>query len=317
MSILFSFILLMADVALTKVIDTLGTNVPGVKVVLYEDNTWGYLRDKSSADIVLPEGWSAAPLLLAEDSLHFCIPAMGRFNSPFGKRYGRQHTGVDISLTPGTPVRAAFDGTVRISGSMGGYGLVVTIIHYNGLETFYAHLSRLNVGVGYPVLAGDIIGYSGNTGRSTGPHLHFETRFKGQPFDPERIFDFSTGELRSRMFTLKRPYLCITSNYSKDYNKDLFEEMPKEAKPAPSGNTSKAEAAGKAETAPAGQKDAQNPIIVPQYEEGVPVYHTIENGDNLSRLAKKYNTTVGEICKLNNKITPNTVLQLGWEVRVR
>jgi len=317
MSVLFTLIFMLADVALTQVIDTLSTSVPGVKVVLYEDNTWGYLRDKSSAQMVLPQGWTAVPLLLAEDSLHFCIPATGRFNSPFGKRYGRQHTGVDISLTPGTPVRAAFDGTVRISSDMGGYGLVVTIIHYNGLETFYAHLSRLNVGVGYPVLAGDIIGYSGNTGRSTGPHLHFETRFKGQPFDPERIIDFSTGELRARMFTLKRPYLCITSNYSKDYNQDLFEEMPKEEKRQPESKDAKITTSEKAEKAPEGQKDTQSPIIMPQYEEGVPVYHTIVDGDNLSRLAKKYNTTVPEICKLNEKIKPDTVLQLGWEVRVR
>jgi len=306
MTILLTFILT-ANIFLTKAIDTLSTRVPGVKIVLYEDNTWRYIRN-NAAKMAPTKEWKALPLLLAEDSLHYCVPAMGRFNSSFGRRYGRQHQGVDISLDVGTPVKAAFDGTVRISSSMGGYGLVVTIMHFNGLETFYAHLSRLNVAAGSPIHAGDIIGYSGNTGRSTGPHLHFETRFKGQPFDPERIFDFSTGKLRDRIFVLRRPYLCITSNFSKDFNQELFKETPKK-------KTADTQSA-KETMAPSAKSETSAPIIVPE-EDGVPVYHTIVNGDNLSSLAKKYHTSVKEICNLNRKITPTTVLQLGWQVRVK
>lgn len=287
-------ILLVSDIVLTKVIDTISTHIPGVKVVLYEDNTWRYLREKNAAEIIESNGWDSVPLLLAEDSLHYCVPASGHFSSSFGQRFGRHHTGVDIALKPGTPVRAAFDGTVLISDSQGGYGLMVTIMHWNGLETFYAHLSRLNVSAGYSVSAGDIIGYSGNTGRSTGPHLHFETRFKGRPFDPERIFDFSSGKLRGRIFTVKKPFLCITNNYSKNLNKDLFEQTQNKK--------------AKGETI--------DPVTTPA-EEGAPVYHTITNGDNLSRLAKKYGTTVRKICRLNENITPETVLQLGWKVRVK
>lgn len=291
---LFLYILLSSDFVLTKVIDTLSTHIPGVKVVLYEDNTWRYLREKNAAEIFEANGWDSAPLLLAEDSLHYCAPASGHFSSSFGLRFGRQHTGIDIALKPGTPVYAAFDGTVIISDSMGGYGLAVSIMHWNGLETFYAHLSRLNVSAGYHVSAGDIIGYSGNTGRSTGPHLHFETRFKGRPFDPERIFDFSSGKLRGRIFIVKKPYLCITNNYSKELNKDLFEQ-DQQKEP---------------------EKETIETSTVPA-EEGAPVYHTITNGDNLSRLAKEYETTVSKICLLNKNITPETVLQLGWKIRVK
>lgn len=287
-------ILLLSDIVLTKVIDTLSTHIPGVKVVLYEDNTWRYLREKNIAEIIEASGWDSAPLLLAEDSLHYCIPAMGRFCSSFGHRFGRNHTGVDIALNLGTPVRSAFDGTVLHSNFREGYGLTVTIIHWNGLETLYAHLSRLNVSSGDYVLAGDIIGYSGNTGRSTGPHLHFETRFKGYPFDPERIFDFSSGKLLGKIFTVKKSFLCISNNYSKNLNKDLFERTP--------GKSAKRETIEHVKVS---------------VEEGVPVYHTITNGDNLSRLAKKYGTTVREICRLNENITPETVLQLGWKVRVK
>ncbi|MBO8142132.1 MAG: peptidoglycan DD-metalloendopeptidase family protein [Firmicutes bacterium] len=117
---------------------------------------------------------------------NFDWPAQGRISSRYGMRWGRMHHGLDIAVPTGTPVRAAGAGTVSYAGSMGGYGLIVILQHGNGVETRYAHNSRLVVRVGQRVKRGDIIAYSGNTGNSTGPHIHFEIRYRGQSVNPER-----------------------------------------------------------------------------------------------------------------------------------
>ncbi len=108
----------------------------------------------------------------------------GWISSRFGHRWGRLHAGVDIAVSTGTPVRAAADGRVKFSGRNGGYGLLVTVDHGDSVETRYGHNSRLVAKVGQRVTRGQIIAYSGNTGNSTGPHLHFEIRLKGTPYDP-------------------------------------------------------------------------------------------------------------------------------------
>ena len=108
----------------------------------------------------------------------------GWISSRFGPRWGRLHAGLDIAVPTGTIVRAAADGIVTFSGSNGGYGLLVRIDHGDGVETRYAHNSRLVVKAGQRVKRGQIIAYSGNTGNSTGPHLHFEIRLRGVAYDP-------------------------------------------------------------------------------------------------------------------------------------
>ncbi|MEG2070879.1 MAG: peptidoglycan DD-metalloendopeptidase family protein, partial [Bacteroidales bacterium] len=95
----------------------------------------------------------------------------------------------------------------------GGYGNLVIIRHNNGLETYYGHLSKIVVEENEVLKAGEVLGYGGNTGRSTGPHLHFETRYMGKAFDPERLICFETGTLRDSIFTLKKHYFNIYSHY--------------------------------------------------------------------------------------------------------
>ncbi|HSZ26117.1 MAG TPA: M23 family metallopeptidase, partial [Cytophagaceae bacterium] len=103
-----------------------------------------------------------------------------RINSRFGMRRIRWHYGTDLDLSVGDPVKSIFDGIVRIVQFDGrGYGRYIVVRHYNGLETLYGHLSATNVTVGQLVKAGEEIGKGGNTGRSTGPHLHFEVRYEG------------------------------------------------------------------------------------------------------------------------------------------
>lgn len=123
--------------------------------------------------------------------------------SDFGLRRASWHYGSDFRLNYKTPVYAAFDGIVRITGyQRRGFGRFLVIRHANGLETVYAHLSRQMVTLGEEVKAGDVIGYGGSSGRSTAPHLHFEIRYAGNAIDPNRIFDFSKNMIRGKAFTV-------------------------------------------------------------------------------------------------------------------
>jgi murein DD-endopeptidase MepM/ murein hydrolase activator NlpD len=128
------------------------------------------------------------------DLSQFVVPVTGRITSRFGSRRYRYHYGTDIKLNTGTPVVSSFAGKVRIIDfERHGYGHYVVIRHDNGLETVYAHLSRVLVKHDDLVDAGEVIGLGGSTGRSTGPHLHYEIRFLGNALNPERIIDFEKG----------------------------------------------------------------------------------------------------------------------------
>jgi murein DD-endopeptidase MepM/ murein hydrolase activator NlpD len=111
-------------------------------------------------------------------------PVRGPVTSGYGSRWGRMHEGIDIGAGTGTPIRAAKGGTVVFAGVMSGYGNVIIIDHGGGFSTLYAHQSRLGAGRGQDVGQGEVIGYVGSTGHSTGPHLHFETRVNGSPRNP-------------------------------------------------------------------------------------------------------------------------------------
>jgi murein DD-endopeptidase MepM/ murein hydrolase activator NlpD len=111
-------------------------------------------------------------------------PLRGRLTSGFGYRWGRLHAGIDIAAPTGTPIHAAKAGRVIYAGWMNGYGNVVVIDHGGGFSTLYGHQSRLGSNKGQSVAQGQLIGYVGSTGHSTGPHCHFETRFGGKPRNP-------------------------------------------------------------------------------------------------------------------------------------
>lgn len=216
-------------------IDTLDTEDKYMKIVIYENFTWAYfdLGHPSIDTAGFYEGWDPEKIhafknipvdsLPAEidlrlvDSLHpFCAPLVAPVRSSFRFRGRRPHNGVDLPLQIGDTVRAAFDGVVRYSGKgkeTGGYGGLVIIRHDNGLETYYAHLSHRLVFSGDLIKAGEPLGLGGSTGHSTGPHLHFETRYMGKAFDPERIVDFRHGTIRDSLITLKRHYFNVYSHY--------------------------------------------------------------------------------------------------------
>jgi murein DD-endopeptidase MepM/ murein hydrolase activator NlpD len=140
------------------------------------------------------------------DLRNFSMPIEQSFiTSNFGKRWNRNHNGVDIKAYLGDTIYAAFSGKVRVvKYDPKGYGNVIVIRHYNGLETVYGHLSKQIVKVNDVVEAGQPIGLAGNTGRSTGTHLHFETRFCGIPINPLEIFSFKYRDITDDFYTWKK-----------------------------------------------------------------------------------------------------------------
>ena len=166
------------------------------------------LMESHPAEDIYMNIWTSEklnPYKFPVDSLHdsiridcsnFVHPIMGGITSEFGPRRYRYHYGIDLRLNTGDPIVAAFKGKIRIIDfEQKGYGHYVVIRHDNGLETVYAHLSKVNVELNQDVNAGDTIALGGNTGHSTGPHLHFETRYIGNAINPALIIDFEKGEV--------------------------------------------------------------------------------------------------------------------------
>jgi murein DD-endopeptidase MepM/ murein hydrolase activator NlpD len=155
--------------------------------------TWDNTRAHNFGNaVVIPDSFRI-------DMSGFCMPTSNtKITSKFGPRRRRMHNGIDVKVYIGDTIRAAFSGKVRVVKNQGrrvGYGKYVIIRHENGLETVYAHLSKQLVNEDQYVESGEVIGLGGNTGRSTGSHLHFETRFLGQAINPALLFDFEKQDI--------------------------------------------------------------------------------------------------------------------------
>lgn len=137
--------------------------------------------------------------------------------SAYGRRDGRRHTGVDIKTKANDEIYAAFEGEVVQSGPFSGYGNMIRIRHANGLETLYSHNSKNLVKVGDYVKAGQVIGLVGRTGRATTPHLHFECRINGNPFDPAKIFDHQNHSIKMELVTFTKKGSNISIKSEKNY----------------------------------------------------------------------------------------------------
>lgn len=166
--------------------------------------TWDNERVHNYGDVVLPDTFRI-------DLRGFSMPTTNqRITSRFGyrRRFRRQHKGLDVKVYVGDTIYAAFSGKVRVVANQGrrvGYGKYIVIRHDNGLETIYGHLSKQLVEPNQLVKSGEPIGLGGNTGRSTGSHLHFETRLLGQEINPELLFDFPNQDVTADFYVFHSP----------------------------------------------------------------------------------------------------------------
>ena len=229
------------------------------------------------------------------DLRHFCMPTPSRVvTSNFGYRasFGRQHKGMDIKVYIGDSIRAAFSGKVRVVRyEGGGYGKYIVIRHNNGLETIYGHLSAQLVSENQEVKAGEVIALGGNTGRSTGSHLHFETRLCGVALNPALLFDFRNQDVTGDFY---------------DFNRDTYERESAEA------NKTRGKIGNGGYT-----KEEVNGGEVGRYEASAgaeKLYHKVKYGETLNSIAEKRGVSVEQICRLNGykkdkKLTPGQIIR--------
>ena len=251
---------------------------------LYEDFSNKYAHKATT----LPERYRI-------DLRHFCMPTSSRVvTSNFGYRasFGRQHKGMDIKVYIGDSIHAAFSGKVRIVRyDRGGYGKFIVIRHNNGLETIYGHLSEQLVSENQEVRAGEVIGLGGNTGRSTGSHLHFETRLCGVALNPALFFDFRNQDVTGDFY---------------NFNRDTYESEYAEA------NAARGKIGNGGYT-----REQVNGGEVGRYTtsaSGEKLYHKVKAGETLTSIAEKRGVSVEQICRLNGyrkdkKLSPGQIIR--------
>ncbi len=227
-------------------------------------------------------GDSSVVYLLDEWNCGFTIPIKGIITSEFGWRRRRPHYGTDLNLTTGDTVGAAFDGKVRIARFIHGYGNVIIVRHNNGLETVYAHLSKILVQPEESVVSGMTIGLGGNTGRSYGSHLHFEIRFLGKAIDTEDLIDYTKGEVKNNSFVIYK------EDFAAKYNLRSI-HAHKVSKSHATSRYANVKSHGKT--------------------------ISIRNGDTLDRIARRNHITVAALCKMNG-IKKTKVLRIGQRLKV-
>lgn len=268
------------------------------QIKLIEQNTFIDLLDNElepELDIYT-EGWNSksvnpfkeqdVPDTKVIDVTGYVMPHNGIITSPYGyrKRFGRMHKGVDIGIHSNDTIYAAFDGKVRLTAYEGrGYGNYIIIRHPNGLETVYGHLNKHLVRPDDVVRAGDPIGLGGSTGRSTGPHLHFETRFMGYAINPMAIFDFANHTTHTDEYTFSKKTYTQPRNFAP--KKNQRELAKSDANTYKSGN----------------QEIAT---------------YTVKKGDTINKIARAYGMSATSLKKLNN-LGEHDMIKVGQELKLK
>ena len=308
------------DEILFEGFDTAAIHLPKLDVSSIIDPIDIHLRDNSRGNkFTWPTPWSARP------------------SSHFGPRWRRFHYGLDLALPTGEPIFAAFDGVVRISKFNRSYGNLVIIHHPNGLETYYAHMSKRNVVAGQQVKSGDIIGLCGNTGRSRGSHLHFEIRYMGNAINPEHVLDCATHDLINDDLSLTSASFRKVGRNGKTYGGggnasggwyrvrqgDTLEKIARR-----NGTTisqlCKLNGISRNRTLHPGDRlrvngrasraDSQNTSTSSKSKGSS--FYSVRNGDTLGKIAKANGTTVKQLCKLNG-LKESSILRVGQKLKVR
>jgi murein DD-endopeptidase MepM/ murein hydrolase activator NlpD len=250
----------------TAVVDSLIVQLEAMDEDIYPADdiydSWNTEYLKAYKDAVVPDS-----SLIDVSSFVMPVAGLQRVTSGYGPRRRRFHYGTDLKVQTGDTIYAVFDGKVRIKKyERRGYGYYLVLRHPNGLETVYGHLSKFLVEQNENVKGGQAIALGGNTGRSTGPHLHFEFRFLGNAINPAEIIDFDEWAIKDDQYTFLKSKSGIPSKYlANGYDKIR--------------------------------------------------YHRIRSGDTLGSIARRYGTSVGRLCRLNNMKTSST-LRIGRSIRI-
>jgi murein DD-endopeptidase MepM/ murein hydrolase activator NlpD len=277
------------------------------------------------------------PIMLDLPHFSWPTPVTARPSSHYGPRRRRFHYGLDLALPTGEPIYAAFDGVVRISKRNKSYGHLVIIHHANGLETYYAHMSKRNVSAGDHVKSGDIIGLCGNTGRSYGSHLHFEIRYMGQAMNPENVVDCSTHDLISRTLTINSDSFrkvakggkggggrVASNGWYRVRQGDTLEKIARR-----NGTTVKRlcqlngisqnktlHPGDRLKVSGSAAKSSGNSGVSGNNGNSGASTYTVKSGDTLYSIAKRNGTTVKKLCQLNG-IRENSKLRIGQKLKLR
>lgn len=267
---------------------------------------------------IYTEGWDSdlvncykdanVPNTKVLDVRHYVMPIRGNYvTSHYGYRpqFGRTHKGIDLRAAVGDTVYSAFTGRVRLTRfERGGYGFYVIVRHENGLETVYGHLSRFLVKPDQYVKAGQPIALSGNTGRSTGPHLHFETRFMGYAINPEAIFDFANRCTHTDSYTFSKATYTKARDYSPSKRYNQAKKETKETTTASVKNDRNKKEQPVASTRKSTRESRENSRSTYQ----------VKKGDNLEKIASRHNMSVSQLKKLNgltsDKVVEGKVLKV-------
>lgn len=241
---------------------------------------------------IYTEGWNSkrvnpfkesdVPYKAVIDVTGYAMPCDGRITSKYGYRakFGRMHKGIDLGIHNNDTIYAAFDGKVRLTNyEAKGYGNYIIIRHPNDLETVYGHLNKPLVKANQTVKAGQPIGLGGSTGRSTGPHLHFETRFMGYAINPQAIFDFANKTIHTDTYT---------------FTKKTYQE--------PRSFSPKKDLASKNENPYKGSLEVAS--------------YTVKKGDSLASIARSYGVSTTTLRRLNG-MQPTERIKVGQVLKLK
>ena len=323
------------DDILLEGFDTMAIHLPKFDVSTLTEPIYIELRNEAAGHrFTWPTPWTSRP------------------TSHFGPRRRRFHYGLDLAQPTGEPIYAAFDGVVRISKRNKSYGNLVIIHHANGLETYYAHMSKRNVVAGDVVKSGDVIGLCGNTGRSYGSHLHFEVRYMGNAINPEDVVNCATHDLVSdRLELTSKSFRKVAkagtgsgsasssgATWYRVRQGDTLEKIARRngttvkrlcqlngIKPTKilhpgdrlrvSGGSSQSSQKTQSSQNNQSSQNTQHTQST-QKTQTAPATYTVRSGDNLSKIAKRHGTTVKKLCELNG-INENSVLRVGQKLKLK
>ena len=229
----------------------------------------------------------------------FHMPTPSRVvTSNYGRRWGRVHKGLDIKVYIGDTIRAAFSGKIRVVGyDARGYGKYVIIRHNNGLETYYGHLSKQIVHANQTVRAGEPIALGGNTGRSTGSHLHFETRLAGVAINPALLFDFPNQDVTGDFYVFRKQTVESESARatalrgtaaSPGYSRENIQGIGRTKTTFNNNNTANTDFSSRRNSV--AQQTSSNQIL----------YHKVTEGETLESIARQHGISKEQLCKLNH-----------------